>query len=366
MKTTLQSPVELFQLSILAEVAVWERRPELQRLFASVGKNGLVDVATVEQMLPGLSDAGYRNIVQNLEHLRLIDARGAVTDHGKRCAQGGEAPAWELGVFTFAVAQHPCFGTWPLGFCHENARGKERDYDGLVDVPTWFQPTPDRVWTSAFGDDARFTIAAFPHSSGSPPKCRVLELHTPAQLSWKLDLATGHNSYRLEGAIDIAGGPPQRFQTAEHSVPEPEVVALYSTWEPRWNPSSARVLMAYDGEGKDDGHDDFLRSLSYPNVTAGRRGTYQSVKVESVPVGPSGANEARAWATSLALSRVASADRYVTPVAWSAIWQKTVDGTPLAQKAGAAPHLAQLPADNPRLSSRTRWLLTAAADLLME
>lgn len=366
MKTILQSPVELSMLSVLAEVAIWDKRPELQRLFASLGKNESVDTAAVAKMLPGLSETGYHNIVRNLEHLRLTDASGAVTALGKHCAQTGDAPAWELGVFTFVVARHPCFGTWLLGFRRENAGGLERDYDGLVDQPTWFQPTPERAWASAFGDKTQFTVAAFPGLSGQSRKCRETVCRASALLKWKLDLATGLNSYWLEGTIAGEEGQSQRFQTEEHAVPESEIVALYAAWEPLWSSDSGRVLMAYDGAASEDGHDDFLRSLSYQNVTAGRRGTYPSAKVEGIPVGPTGVKEARTWAISLALSRVARADRYVTPAAWTEVWQKTIDGTPLAPKAGAPPDLAQLAVENPRIVPRTRWLLAAAADLLME
>lgn len=366
MKTILQSPVELSMLSVLAEVAIWDKRPELQRLFASLGKNESIASAAVAKMLPGLSETGYHNIVRNLEHLRLIDSSGAATALGKRCAQTGEAPAWELGVFTFVVARHPCFGTWPLGFRRENAGGLDRDYDGLLDLPTWFQPTPESVWASAFGDKTRFTIAAFPGVSGQSRKCRATASRAPALLKWKLDLATGLNTYWLEGTIDGDDGQSQRFQTEEHAVPESEVVTLYAAWEPRWNPDSGRVCMAYDGAASEDGHDDFLRSLSYQNVMAGRRGTYASAKVEGIPVGPTGAKEARVWAMALALSRVARADRYVTPAAWTEVWQKTIDGTPLAPTAGVPPNLGQLSAEFPSIALRTRWLLAAGSDLLME
>lgn len=366
MKTVLESSVELLGLSVLAEVAIWEKRPELQRLLASLGKNGLLDAATVAQFLPGLSETGYHNIIHNLEHLRLIGPSGGATALGKRCAQSGEAPAWEIGVYTFAVARHPCFGTWPLWFSRERPDGLDRNYEQLVDVPTWFQPTPESVWASPLEDQTRFTIAALPCERGQSAKCRATGLSATAQLKWKLDLTTGRNAFWVEGSVRVEKGQTQRFRTAESSVPESEIAALYATWEPHWDPRQGRVLMAYDGAGSEDGHDDFLRGMRYKDVSLGGRGTYAEAKVEEIPVGPSGAQEAREWALSLALRHVGMKDGYVTPAEWLAVWQKTVDGTPLAPSAGAAPNWAQLSTETPKIAPRTRWLLAAAADLFME
>lgn len=362
MKTVLRAPAELTAVSILAEVAVWEKRPELQRLCRAAEAAGKLDEASVGAALPGLSASACRNLLRTLEYLRLTEAGGAVSAFGKRCASTGEAPAWELGVFTFLVARHPCFGAWPLAFRRERPDGMDRDFSDLEEAPAWLAPTPNRVWVSAFEDKAKFTITAFPVLAGQNPAVRAREL-APATLVWEMDLRTGKNLLHVEGMVE-GGGP---LRTTDMTVPEQEVAALYAQWEPRWSAAAGRLLMAYDGAAAKDGRDPFVRTLPYKKVKAGARGTFESAKVEGVPVGPPGAPEARAWALALACARAQTADAFVAASAWKREWEQIVAGTPLQVGAGAAPTpldaLEQAPAP---VSSRLRWLLAAPADLSLE
>lgn len=364
MKTVLKAPAELFAISTFAEVAVWEKRPELQRLFQSGAAGGKVDAAVVAAALPGLSDSACRNLLRTIEHLKLIEANGAITAFGKKCGETGEATAWELGVFTFLVAKHPCFTSWPIAFRREKPDGQDRDFDSLAEVPAWFAANPKRIWTSGFEDKARFTISSFPALAGQSAWCRVVS-QDDARLVWELDLDTGKNALHVEGeAMGGEGAIP--FRTADQTVPVTEVVPLFASWESRWNPTARRVLLPYDGSANKDGRDSFIRTLTYRKVKAGLRGTFDPARVEGIPVGPAGAAEAREWATALALARVAAADSYVAPGRWAAGWDATVAGTPLAAEAGSAPDVSTLLDQQTTIPSRLRWLLAAGADLAME
>jgi hypothetical protein len=124
--------------------------------------------------------------------------------------------------------------------------------------------------------------------------------------------------------------------------------------------------MAYDGKAR-SGHETFTRTLPYPEVTLSEFGSFRDVQVESVPVGPANAPEARAWATALATARVASANVYCSPSGWLKTWESVVAGTPLEATAGAAPlQSAVIAAGTPPLASRLQWLLQAPSDLTME
>ena len=364
MKTVLKAPAELFAISAFAEVAVWEKRPELQRLFLAGAAGGRVDASVVAAALPGLSDSACRNLLRTVEHLKLIEANGAITPFGKKCGETGEATAWELGVFTFLVAKHPCFTSWPIAFRREKPDGQDRDFDSLGEVPDWFAPNPKRIWTSGFEDKARFTISSFPAHAGQSSWCRV-EAKPPATLVWEIDLDTGKNLLHVEGEVSGEHGPVA-FRTADQAVPAAEVAPLFASWEPRWNATAKRVLLPYDGSANKDGRDTFIRTLTYRKVKAGVRGTFDPVKVDEIPVGPSGAAEAREWATALALARVGAADTYVAPKTWASQWQTIVAATPLQAEAGGAPDVAILLDQQTTLSPRLRWLLAAGADLAME
>ncbi len=364
MKTTLRAPAELFAMSVFAEVAVWEKRLELQRLVRLGEAHGKVDVPLVAAALPGLTDSACRNVLRTIEHMRLIDANGSITAFGKRCSTTGEAPAWELGVFNFLVAKHICFGAWPIAFRREKPDGQDRDFASLEEVPAWFSPTPQQSWTSGFEDKQRFTLSRFHTEPGQNAYCRLNPL-PPAELLWEIDLITGKNLLHLEGDIQVEKKSVS-FKTHELTVPEDEARAYFGTWERRWSPAAGRVLLTYDGAANKDGRDDFQRTLPYSKVMAGPRGTFDSVKVEEIPVGPSGAAEATEWAMELALARIRVADAYVARKSWAKEWDGVVAGTPLENGAGAAPEVSMvLDRRPPLITPRLRWLLAAGTDLAM-
>lgn len=364
MKTVLRAPVELFEISAFAEVAVWENRPELQRLFRSGEAGGKVDAAVVAAALPGLSDAACRNLLRTIEHLKLIEGNGVITAFGRRCGELGDVPAWELGVFTFLVAKHACFGARPVAFRRGKVDGQDRDFSTLVPIPVWFSANGRQIWTSGFEDKQQFTIARFPTSADKVAYCRE-EALSPARLVWEMDLATGKNQVHVEGeVVGNEGAIP--FRTADTSVPEPEVASLFASWETRWSAAASRVLIPYDGAADLDGHDTFVRSLTYRGVQAGAHGKFDTATVDGVPVGPRSAAEARVWATALALARTDSAGNYVSPDAWTRDWTAAIAGTPLEATAGTSPDVSTLLEQQTTLSPRLRWLLAAGTDLTME
>lgn len=367
MKTTLRALVELFAVSVFAEVAVWEKRLELQRLCRLGEASGKIDADIVASALPGLSNAACRNVLRTIEHMQLIDSKSSMTDFGRRCGKTGEAPAWELGVFTFLVAKQVCFGAWPLAFIREKPDGQDRDFNNLDDVPDWFSPTPLRTWTSAFDDEDKqeFTLSRFPTKPGQNAVCRLDQL-PHAKLVWDIDLMNGKNLLHVEGSISGSDGKPRSFRSMDLAVPADEVLSYFSTWERRWDKACTRVLLQYDGQADKNGRDEFLRTLLYSKVTAGQRGTYEKVSVEDVPVGPAGPAEATEWAMALALARIKAVDAYVAPKDWTTNWDAVLSGTPLQSGAGAAPDvLALLDRQHP-LPLRLRWLLAAGTDLGME
>ena len=362
MKTTLQADVEVWEISVLAEVAVWESRPELGRLCRSGTAAGRLDDKAVDAALPGLSDAARRNVLRSLEHLRLIEANGTLTAFGRRCADSGAAPAWELGCFTFLVALHPCFGTLPIAFKREKSEGLDQDFNSLEEIPAWFKPGVQELWPSALGDKKSFTIADFPAPPGQARASRCAE-KPAARLVWDLDLVSGQNQLHIEGALDDASATP--YRTSDRAVPTAEVTGLFATWDPRWNAAAGKLLLPYDGAANKDGRDNFVRTMPYAKVKAGGRGTFESARVEGVPVAPPDAPAARKWAVMLALARANAAAAYVSPASWAAEWGRIVLGTPL-QSAGACPELVQLLDEQTTLPSRLRWLLATGADLAMD
>jgi hypothetical protein len=364
MKTTVRADVELWDIDVFAELAIWERRPELQRLCNAALEQGTLGLAEVDAALPGLSETGRKNVLRQITRLGLVDELGALTRFGRRCATKGEAPAWELGTCSFLVAVHPMFESFVLDFKRVPGDSQDRDFASLGDLPTWFAPTPRRISKSAFDAAVTFTLHALPTPGGADPPCRAHQRGT-ARLAWDIDLDTGRNTWRIEGKIDGQHGSTP-FSAQGPAIAEDRLTGAFAGWERRYKRATGRVEGPYDG-GAINGHDRFLRELPYPQVSLSELGTFADVLVEDVPVGPSNPKEAHSWALALMIARISAADSYCTNEARIREWASVVRGTPLE------PHLRGVVAPSSdeavtgkRVSARVRWLVQAATDLAME
>lgn len=362
MKATLEGPVELWRFEVFADIAVWEPRPDLQALCMAAQDSGALNDVTIDAVVPGLSSRAQQNLLRYVRYLQLIDRTGALTDVGRRCASKGDAPSWEQGAYSLLVAAHPLFGSQVLAFKRTPTDGYDRDFNNLVPIPNWLKADRQRVFTSVFDETSQFSIGAFSSAARQDPVCRSWEL-PPGRLRWEIDLVTGENKWIVVGAVPTAKNT-QHFSCPPGSAPPSELLGLFNAWEPRWDPRLGRVLIPYDGQVEAGGHESFLRTRKYPRVHVGRFGSFDDVEVQDVPVGPATDNDARTWATAIVIARREAADSYVAPAQWRMEWAEVIEGTPLAGRAGAAPDVARLESvDGKPVSLRTRWLLTAGADM---
>lgn len=371
MKARLETDVEIRDIAVFAELAVWEKRPDLQVLCATAQARDrkALDEEAIDTVLPGLSLRARGNLLRHLGYLRLVGRDGTLTALGRRCASSGEAPAWEQGVYRILVASHPLFDVnhHVLDFIRVPGDGLDRDFDRREPLPSWLSPGHDRVFTSVFERSRRFSVVKFPAERGQDPICRSEETVT-GKLRWDIDLASGGNKWTIEGQVGEkwrkGGG---KFRSMPESVDPDELVDLFADWEPRWNPRTARVEMAYDGKIGPDGRESFRRSWKYGRWQVKKFGSFDEVEVRDVPVGPETKDDARIWATAILVARAEAGDGYMAPGDWRSKWAATIEDTPLAKCAGNAPDPVGLSeVDGRPLAARTRWLLTAGADLSME
>ena len=155
------TPVELIEVAVFAELAVWSERPALAAL-CRAAVDAPLDEAAIDRLLPGLPLHGRRNLLRHLDRERLVARDGSLTALGQRCAESGEAPAWEQGVYRLLVARHRLIGCEVLDFERAGTDGRDRDFDGLTPLPRGFVIDPDRVFTSALDETRRFGVAALP------------------------------------------------------------------------------------------------------------------------------------------------------------------------------------------------------------
>ena len=363
MKASLKAEVEIQDIAVFAELAVWEKRPDLQVLCATAQDQGALNEAAVDTVLPGLSRRARENLLRHLRYIRLV-RNGALTALGRRCASSGEAPAWEQGVYRLLVASHPLFDSHVLDFRRTPGDWRDRDFDNLEPLPSWLSPKPDRVFTSIF-ESKRFNISRFPAAQGQNPVCRIEDV-TTGKLQWDIDLASGDNEWTIEGQVSKDGNRRSKFQSAPESVESDELVDIFVDWEPQWDVQMERLAIAYDGKIGQGGRESFLRSRKYKNKRVRKFGSFDEVAVRAVPVGPATKDDARTWATAILVAQAEAEDIYRAPDNYQSDWSNVIENTPLAEWAGDAPDPVALSEVNGRsLAARTRWLLTAGTDLEM-
>ncbi len=360
MRAVLQTKIPLWNIAVFAELAVWERRPELQRLCLAAGADGRLDAALAASQLPGLSDRAYANLLRSFTYLQLIDGEGRLTAFGRRCAETGQAPAWEQGVYRLLVAVNPLCGGVILDFIRADDNEKDHDFSDLERVPAWLQPGREPVHTSVF-DRTNFSLAAFPCPRNESPKCRGTELD-PASLTWTVDLTTGDTRWSIEGAV--RSREIRKFRTADAPLTLPNIAGFFGRWERRWDPRRGVAAIAFDHEVGADGSEDFRRTWKYSDIEVTSDLHFESISVDDVPVGPASDADARAWAAAIAVGKTGAADTYVTPGAWHLRWQEAAELPPLRGRAGQPPDPTTVRkiGDRP-IAARTCWLLAAAADI---
>ena len=368
MRATLEAEVEIREVEVIAELAVWEKRPDLHALCTAARDRRSLDEEALDTVLPGLSLRARKNLLRHLSYVGLTDRDGALTALGRRCATSGTAPAWEQGGYRLLVASHPLFKCRVLDFRRVSGDARDRDFENLEPLPSCLSPGRDRVFMSAFDRSKQFSIAAFPAERGQNPVCRS-QRKSPGKLRWEIDLDSGTNEWSIAGQAgewDRRGNG--RFQSAPESVDPKKLRGLVEDWEPRWGKAQEdRVAMTYDDKAERDGRESFLRTWSYEKKEVRQFGVFEKVTVREVPVGPATKDDARIWATAILVARSKADDAYVSRDDLRSGWSSAIKGTPLAEWAGEAPDPVTLSEVNGRpLSARTRWLLATGADLEME
>ena len=365
MKASLKTEVEIQDIAVFAELAVWEKRPDLQLVCNTAQDRGTLNADAIDVVLPGLSPRARENLLRHLRYIGLVDRNGALTTPGRRCASSGEAPAWEQGVYRLLVASHPLFDSHVLDFRRAPGDWRDRDFDNFEHLPAGLSAKYNRVFTSIFDKSQRFTVSKFPVARGQNPVCRI-EGTTKGKLQWDIDLASGDNEWTIEGQVSGDRNRRGKFQSAPESVESDELADIFADWEPQWDVQMGRLAMAYDGKIGQGGRESFLRSREYKNKQVRKFGSFDEAVVRDVPVGPATRGDARTWAKAILVAQVEAEDKYIVPDTYQSDWSNIVDGTPLEEWAGDAPDPVALSEVNGRrLAARTKWLLAAGTDLEM-
>lgn len=363
MKCTLSDDLRVERSAVLAELAWFERRPELGALCrAALDAGRRISPEVVQTALPGLSNAGARNVVVWCATLALCDANGGLTALGERVAQSDEAPVPEQGVFDLWTISHPLLGPRAL---HVDRLTAARDGRFESIAPMASPPATSTVFASCVDPRHRFVVRAW-LPEGASAKGHPLPTTARCRVRWAMDFDSGRERFTLDGAIDGDGvSRPIRHEGEESGV---DLEAVLDSWARgpmaamgRWDAAKRRLAVSFTGLSSTV-QEEFQMNVTLPEVEVTGRGRWRNVTLEQVPVGPATPSDAARWATARLDRRLREGRRYRTRGDVRALFGSLVQATPLEA------HAPELPAHDALLADYATtpevfWGLAAPTDL---
>lgn len=368
MKTVLTGVIPVARVAVFAEMAWLERRPELGLLCRKARESEKRITSTnVQSVLPGMSDAGAKNIVAWCEMLGLCDKHGALTTLGETVADSDEAPVPEQGVYDLWIAQHPVIGSRVLAV----ERLAPRREDRLEDVrPLPIEPDRGKVFHSVTNPKERFQVRSLP-TNQEQSGCIPGNTKATCRLRWTLDFDAGRDIWQLEGQIESPIDNGKHTMVQIQHQPESDGLDLWQlvgTWGNgplstfgRWQPEVRSLSVSFQGLTEVE-ITNFRRTLALGHVEVPGKGGYDNVHLEDVPVGPATAYDAQCWAIARLDQHTKKQPAYLSRAELRELFVELTEETPLA------PFHPTLPSHDDLLKAQIKdparfWLLAAPVDL---
>lgn len=302
MRVVLTTEIPVSRVAVFAEMAWMERRPELGLLCrAALGNGNRISIAVVQSVLPGLSEAGANNVVAWCRMLALCDGGGALTKLGEDVADTDEAPVPEQGVYGLWIAKHPVLGQRVLAV-ERLASDRDQRFESIK--PLVVDPDRGKVFRSVLDGKERFMVRDLPTNHGQPGGL-IGTTSADCRLRWTLDFDQERDQWQLDGMIEAPQGNGKHAMRPMQHEPESDGLDLWglvSTWAMgplytfgRWDEKERRLAVAFDTLTAEE-RDSFCKTMQLPSVEIPRKGSYNDVTLEDVPVGPTSEQDAQRWA----------------------------------------------------------------------
>lgn len=368
MKCVLTTEIRVFRVAVFCEMAWMERRPELGLLCRAAQQQGnWITTAVVQSALPGLHDAGARNVIAWCVMLDLCDESGGLTSLGEEVAETDEAPVPEQGVYGLWLAQHPIIGQRVLA-AERLASNRDARYESIDPLPVY--PDLGKLFCSVLDGKERFLVRDLPTNHGQPG-CLSKDTHATCRLHWTLDFDQEASYWQIDGTIDVPTGNSKHAMRPMQHEPEPDDIDLWKVAEAwargplstfgRWHPKERRLAVAIEGLSESE-IAGFQKTFVLRRVEIPGKGGYENVTLEGVPVGPVSADDAQKWAMRLFERDLADSPSYRSRAEVRTRFADLTEDTPLEDFG------VTLPAHDELLrkaaEDRARfWALAAAVDL---
>jgi len=331
MRTVLSAEIAVERFAVFAEMAWMERRPELGALCrAAMADGDRVSVAAVQSALPGLPDAGARNVMSWCQMLGLCDAQGGLTELGKDVADSDEAPVPEQGIYGFWVAQHPLIGRRILVVERLNSNRDHR-FDAIQ--PLRGEPDRGVVFRSVVNPDERFILRDLPTNHGQTG-CLPGSTSATCRLRWTLDFSAERDQWQLDGAVEAPRGGMMPL-AHQPEVDDIDLWSLAANWGSgplasfgRWSTAERRLAVATEGLS-DVELDSFLKTVTLRYVEVPGKGGFDNATLSDVPIGPISDPEAQRWAMSRLIRKLSDSPEYRSRGEIRNVFVDLTEGTPL-------------------------------------
>lgn len=366
MRAELSCALVVERFAVFAEMAWLERRPELGLVCrAAQGCADRITPAAVQSVLPGLGDAGARNIIDWCSKLGLCDRGGGLTKLGLEVAETNEAPVPEQGVYELWCADHPLFGQRILA-AERLASTRDLRFEHIEPLP--LAPARGVVFRSVADPQQRFVLRDLPSNHGQVG-CLRRDTDAECRLTFVLDFDAGRDAWQLAGKIESYSSS---MRPIEH---QPEVTgidlwALASNWGAgplaafgRWQANERRLAVNFAGL-TDAEQQGFRKTFTLARVEVPGKGSYTDVVVKDVPIGPVSAADAQRWAMARFDRHIHANPAYRSRGEVRRLFAELTEGTPLERLVPSLPahdELAQRYLQGKQLDMF--WSLTAPVDL---
>lgn len=368
MRCDLTTEIPVSRFAVFAEMAWMERRPELGLLCRAAREQGnRITTAAVQSTLPGLSDAGARNVIAWCRTLGLCDERGGLSALGEGVADSDEAPVPEQGVYDLWLAEHPILGRRVLSV-ERLASNLDQRFESVEALEV--EPDRDKVFCSVVNGRDRYMVRDLLSNNGQPGGLSR-KTEATCRLRWTLDFDQGRDQWQLDGTIEAPQGKGKSVLQAIQHKPESDGLDLWklaSTWATgplasfgQWQPEKRRLAVPFGGltEGE---LDTFRKTLALRRVEIPGKGGYENVNLEGVPVGPASQQDAQRWAMARFDRLLAKRRGYRSRAEVREQFAQLTERTPLEAFS------PELPAHNDLLTQASKdperyWSLAAPVDL---
>ena len=337
MRAELSCELDIERFAVFAEMAWLERRPELGLVCrAPRADDDRITPASVQSVLPGLGDAGARNVIDWCAKLGLCDRGGGLTKLGFAVAETDEAPVPEQGVYELWCAEHPLLGRRILA-AGRLASTRDPRFEHIARLP--LAPDRDVVFRSVVDPRQRFVLRDLPSNHGQSG-CLRRDTQAACRLVWTLDFEAGRDTWQLSGKLESYDSA---MRPIEH---QPEITgldlwALASYWGAgpfvafgRWQVSERRLAVSFAGLS-DEEQMDFRKTFTLPQADVPGKGSYADVAIKDVPIGPASDADAQRWGMARLDRHLRANPAYRSREEVRRLFAELTEGTPLERHSGA-------------------------------